>query len=333
MPIRPADATCRRWIAVLLGCGWTAACALSLDAAEPAVRRTAARQSAVQPTRLMTPAPEVRERASSNQPLSSEDARLTKLSPGTSSKDALARCVKRLPYHKFSKEHRRQVDEILEDISLFRQLPTYELDVHHDAYRYFTDHPDVAVSIWRVMQISKFEMYQTGRNNYEADAGDGTIGTIDVLYRSPTQNVILCEGQYKTPLLPKPITAKAIIHLESEYREGKAGQPVVRHRASLFVSLPSQTVEAAATLISPLSNLIIDRNFHDISVFIHMMSIAMRHQPGWVERTARQMDGVLKIRQAELIDCTAKVYADWLHERRIDMISGEDDANAVKNAR
>ena len=54
-----------------------------------------------------------------------------------------------------------------------------------------------------------------------------------------------------------------------------------------------------------------------------MMSMAMTHQPGWVEQTARQMDGVVKVRRAELIDITAKVYADWLRENRMETISAD----------
>lgn len=327
MAVRPADVTCRRWIAILLGCGWIAAMGLSLEGAENSKRRTESATPTATESHLLAAAPDEdssdKNERRAARPLSSDDARLTTLTQGTSSNDVRTRCIKRLPYHKFSKKSRKQVDDILDNISLFRQLPTYEFETHHDAYRYFTSHPDVAVSIWRVMKISQFQMFQTGRDNFEADAGDGTVGTIDVLYRSATQNVILCEGSYKTPFLPKAITAKALIHLQSEYRTGTSGQPVVRHRADLFVSLPSQTVEAAAILISPLSNVIIDRNFHDISVFMHMMSMAMSRQPGWVEQTARQMEGVLKIRRAELVDVTAKVYADWLHEQRIETISGE----------
>ncbi|MFN0198092.1 MAG: hypothetical protein ACKVT0_15200 [Planctomycetaceae bacterium] len=335
MAVHPADVTCRRRIRCIMSCAVIAAWVLpssvdrNLDAAEKTARP--AERSKPEAPAEVSPAAPSRSQPASVKPLSSDDATITMLSSGTSSKEARAKCIKRIPLDKFSKKNRRQVDDILKEISLFRQLPTYEFATHHDAYQYFSSYPDAAVSIWRVMQISKFEMWQTDKDRYEADAGDGTIGTIDVLYRSPTQNLILCQGEYKTPFLPNPITAKALIHLQSDFRTNDAGQHLVRHRVDLFVSLPSQPVEAAAKIISPLSNVIIDRNFHDVSVFMQMMSLAMAKHPGWVEQTAHRMEGVLPERKKELIDVTAKVYIDGHKQPEIEPVSAETISQPTNN--
>mgnify|MGYP006969351020 CR=1 FL=1 len=241
-------------------------------------------------------------------PISSSNAIVNVIQAGDSSRSAAEKCIAALPLQRMKVEHRRAAEAILNEYSLFRQMPTLELAVHHETYRFFASHPDVAVSIWRAMEISKFQMWQTGPTEYEADTGDGSVGAIEVLWHDPSEIVILCRGVYGSPLLIKPIAAKALIHLHTEYAQDDDGTPKIVHKASLFATFPSNAVETAAKLISPISNMVIDRNFREISVFLHMMWLAMSRQPGWVEHMAGQLDGVLEIRKEQLLTCTAKVF-------------------------
>lgn len=234
---------------------------------------------------------------------------------GVSSNVARKEAIASLPIRHMSEPSRKLAEDVLRNQSLFRRLPTVAFDTDPDVYLFFATHPDVAVSIWRTMEISKFEMWQTGPDSYEADAGDGSLGLVEVLHRSRESNVIFCDGQYKSPLLVKPIHARSLLHLQSTYSLDKSGQQVVTHYADLFVSFPSQTVETAAKLISPVSNVIADRNFREISLFVKMMSLAMQNQPGWVERIAEQLEGVLPLRRTQLLKLAAQVYVSARKER------------------
>jgi len=126
--------------------------------------------------------------------------------------------------------------------------------------------------------------------------------------RRGPHSIVLCEGVYKSPFLAKPINATALLHIETMYERRADQKTYVRHGGHLFVNFPSQTVDTAAKIVSPVSNLIIDRNFHEVSLFLHMMSLAMARQPGWVEHIAGKLEGVLEIRKGQLLDVTAKVY-------------------------
>ena len=230
------------------------------------------------------------------------------LEKGTSSRAARKTAVDGVPLGRMTVENRKRAEELLRSISLYRQLPTVAFEVDPDVYRYFIACPDAAVAIWRVMGISKFQMWQTAADQYEADAGDGTQGVVDVLLRSDDHNVIVCEGVFSSPLLAAPIRSKALLHLETAFLQDQEGRTWAKHRLNMFVSFPSQTVEAAAKLISPVSNLIVDRNFREISLFVQLMSTAMARQPGWVERVADRMEGVPEIRKTQLLKLTAQVY-------------------------
>ena len=206
-----------------------------------------------------------------------------------------------LPLDKIAANFRPKADEITKNVSLFRRLPTLKFTAEPDVYNYFLAHPDVAVSLWRVMDISTFEMWQTGPVSYEADSHDGSTGTIEVLYSSAERQLVLCEGAFKSPLLLKPIKARTLLHLQPAFHKAENGQTSVTHSLDMFVSFPSQPVDITAKLISPVSHAMADRNFREVSLWIAMMNLGMVEQPGWVEQLAGKMDGVLEVRRGQLL--------------------------------
>lgn len=229
---------------------------------------------------------------------------------GSSSKDELGRATRRLPLAKLSAADRRKVSQIVRDPSLYRRLPTITCRTDPRVYSFFAQNPDVAVSIWRVMGISDMQLRQVSANEYESDLKDGTIGSINVLHRSASSQLVLCEGDFKSPLLVKPIRSTGLLFLQSQQWQDMQGQNYVTHTADVFVVLHSNTVEAVAKLISPMSFKMADKNFEEVTLFIRMMDEAMSHQPGWIERTASRLDGVIPGRDRELLDVASRVYVD-----------------------
>lgn len=233
------------------------------------------------------------------------------LEPGSSDRETLKAAKAALPLGRLTPAGRRRAENILSNLSMFRAMPAVRIEVDHEAYRYFVEHPDVAVSIWRALDVSKCQLWQTGPNSYETDVGDGSVGVIDVLYRSDRDHLVIGEGEFKSPLLPKPIRASGLLHLHTEYVTNAGGETEAVCRGNLFVTFPSQTVETAAKVISPMTNVVIDRNFEEISLFAHMMTLAMRTQPGWVEGIANQLDGILERRRGELLQVAARAYVAY----------------------
>ena len=300
----------RLWLAqpMLLGCGlcvaWGGIAAASEAIGRPAPDRGPAIAGARRPA--STPSPV----AETGRGVRATLDRIDVLEPGTSDRRALQAARAALPLNRLTPEGRRRADAVLKDLGMFRAMPVVRIDVDHGSYKFFVEHPDVAVSIWRVMGVSKCQFWQTGPDSYETDVGDGSTGAIDVLLRSENEHLVIGEGQFKSPFLAKPIRANGLLHLRTEYVTRPDGQTEAICRGALFVTFPSQTVETAAKVVSPVTNLVVDRNFEEIGLFAHMMSLAMRNRPGWVENIASQLDGVLDRRRAELIEVTARAYLE-----------------------
>ena len=220
------------------------------------------------------------------------------------------RSISEMPWEKISVDSRQRIHEVLDNCSQYRRLPEFRYNARPEVYRYLVKHPDVAVSTWRVLGISKVQMWQTGSLEFQATAPDGSVGLIDVLYRDQTQCLLLFDGIYSSPLLPRSITASGLVWLRYDCRPAKDGKTQVYQMLDVFVSFPSVTARAMALLVSPISNMMMDRNAFEVSLYVRMMSQAVENDPAWIEQLVGQLDGVLPQCREELISLVRSVETD-----------------------
>lgn len=235
-----------------------------------------------------------------------EKAGIRILADGESSAGAEDEARSTIPLNAMTLENRRRAQQIIKERSQFRRLPSLQYAIDEPMFRYLLSHPDVAVSTWRVMGISRFEMWQTGENEYEALAIDGSEGIADILYQDNNQMVFVCQGSYHNPLLPRPMQASALIWFRAAYTPNEDGTHAVTQKADVFVRFPSSSVSAIARVLTPVLHSLMDRNLFEVSLYGSMMSRAVRDEPEWVVQVARQMEGVLPQRQGELIEVARK---------------------------
>ena len=144
---------------------------------------------------------------------------------------------------------------------------------------------------------------------WETDLQDA-VGLVTLLHSAPTSEADPLRGEFKSPLLPKTIRSTGLMNLQTQTWQDQTGQHHVTHSADMFVQFHSTAVESVAKLISPMSFRMADHNFEEVTVFIRMMDEAMSHEPGWVERTAGKLEGVLPGTDRQLLNVAAEVYVD-----------------------
>lgn len=226
--------------------------------------------------------------------------------PGVSSVNMRKQAISELPLSELTSDSVAKVNDILNNMSMFRRLPTLSFEVDPDVYNYLLRHPDVTVATWRAMEISKFQLNQVQPNCYDADAGDGSVGRIEVLRQTPTETLIHCDGAFKSPLLPRPIIARALMRLHTSFTKEADGRVIGTHSGDVFVEFPSQAVETVARVISPVSHSIADRNFKQISLYAHLMTQAMARHPGWIEMIGNKLTGVTAQDRQQFLEVSAR---------------------------
>lgn len=235
-----------------------------------------------------------------------EKAGIRIMADGDSSESSENQARAGIPLSSMTQANRQRAQAIIRDRSQYRRLPSLQYTIDEPIYRYLIKHPDVAVSTWRVMGISRFEMWQTGPAEFEAQAIDGSEGIADILYQDENQMVFVCQGSYHSPLLPRPMEAAALIWFRTMYTPNVEGTHVVTQKADVFVRFPSSSVSAIAKVLTPVTNSLMDRNLFEVSLYGSMMSRAVRDEPEWVVQVAQQLEGVLPQRKTELIEVARK---------------------------
>jgi hypothetical protein len=223
------------------------------------------------------------------------------IAAGTSTDKVEQSARNSIPLNRLTSAGRQRVAAVLDNTSQYRRLPEVRYAVDGPMYRYLVQHPDVAVSTWRALGISRFKMWQTGTLEYEAEAGDGSEGIADILYRDRNHCLFICAGKYHNPLLPKAIEAAALVWFQYSFTRDVNGVESVHQTADVFVTFPSQGISTIAKVLSPVTNALLDRNLYEVTLYACMMSRAVSDEPEWVVQLARQLDGVLPSRPGELI--------------------------------
>lgn len=231
----------------------------------------------------------------------------TNYGKGTSSSKVRLSAAENLPLRNLAEEDREKVSAVIRNTGFFRRLPTVVFPAEAECYNYFLDCPESAVSLWRAMGISGMNLQQSGSNRYTGDVGDGTTGFIEVIHRDSDSILVYCDGEYKSPFLKQPIKSQSVLHLETNYFRESDDKVYVTHRADLFVTFPSQTVETISKVLAPLTAPIADRSFIEISMFLKMMSVAMERKPEWVRDMASRMEGVSESHKSRLMSVTREI--------------------------
>jgi hypothetical protein len=232
------------------------------------------------------------------------------LQKGGSSAESRQTAIAELPWTKLSPEVRPQVESVVTSAGLYRELPVVATQTDPAVQRFLLERPEVTVAIWRAMEISEFRLTKFAPARYTADDSRGTVGSGVVLYQDERETLLLCEGTVKSPLLAGTIESRAVLHLQTDVTHDEAGRPWCRNRVRMFVAFPSSTVTTAARLLSPLTNLLLDRNHEEVCLFVAVMDKAMSAHPLWVERTAARLEAVTDADKQALLDVTARVFLE-----------------------
>ena len=237
---------------------------------------------------------------------------LTFVKPGLSTSAARKQAIADLSLERLTPDAQRKAQSVLKNLGLFRRLPTVSFECDPEVYNYFLKNPDVAVSTWA--RHGDFRAVSTAGNGPPSIQGRRRrrlrVGDVELFLQTPLETLIHCDGAFKSPLLTKPIVARSLMRLHTTFAKDQDGRVIGTHSGDVFVEFPSHAVEAVAKVISPVSHGIADRNFKQMTLFVHLMSQAMAKHPGWVEITGNKLDGVSKQKKLEFLEVASKSYTD-----------------------
>jgi hypothetical protein len=210
----------------------------------------------------------------------------------TSSRSARQEVVKALPWDQMDEPTADKINAVLDDITIYRRLPTQTIECDATLYRYLIVNPDVVVGIWEALGISAVSLSRQPNGTFLANDGEGTRGRVEFLYASPEIHIVYANGNYDGPMFHRPVRGKSVLVLRSEYFQGEDGAPRIRCKLDVFVRLEHAGVEMLAKTFQPLVGKVADHNFKETTAFMASLSYTAAVNPQKVDRISTKLVGI-----------------------------------------
>jgi hypothetical protein len=208
--------------------------------------------------------------------------------------DALKQSViQSLPIDKLDAQGRAQVRSVVSNVTMFRRLPVQVVDCDPDLYLFLVRHPDVVVNTWRALKISQLQLTETGADTFQLKEASGTTADVEILFKSHDTHIIYAEGDFRGPLVKKPVKGRGIFVLKTGYvREPGNNRYYITSRLDTLLSVDPGAVELITKTVQPIIGKIADNNFTQTIAFVSSLSRTTELNSMAVQRLAMQLPEV-----------------------------------------
>ena len=227
----------------------------------------------------------------------------------TTSRAARENAIQLIPFEKLTPDGRARATWILSHTSVFRRMPIRLIQCDAELYLFMVRHPDVVVNIWEVMGISHITMRQVAADKYQVNDDIGTVGGLEVLYRSDDTHVFYADGTYKGSLFNQEIRGRGLLILKTGYVREPDGRTYITSRLDAFMNIEPGTVEFLTKTFQPAVGRVADGNFTQTASFIACLQKTVEVNNRGVQRLAGKLTKIApEVRQqfAELSDRVAE---------------------------
>ena len=160
--------------------------------------------------------------------------------------------VSQIPLDMLAEPVRSKIQAVIERPTLYRRMPPQVFVCEPDLYLFLVRYPEVVVNMWQLMGITRVKLKRTGQFMFDAADGAGTTSRVELVYGTREQHLLLAEGFYDGPLVPRRVTGRCVLLFSSEYSQNEQQQAMVSHRLDVFVQIDNLGVEVIAKTLHPL---------------------------------------------------------------------------------
>ena len=215
--------------------------------------------------------------------------------------------LRAIPWERLGPEGKETVQQVTENTTVFRRMPTKTFICDPEMHVYLLRHPDVVVNIWELMGISKVRVDRMGDNSFRAVDGGGTTCDVEILFGAPEVHVIYAEGTYTGPLFKNQLHGKCVLMIRSSYQRTDDGQIQVTNTLDAFLQLENLGLELVAKTFQPMMGKAADFNFTECCTFVGRVSQAAEINPQSIQRMSGRLGHVKPAIRQEFAEVGARV--------------------------
>ena len=197
--------------------------------------------------------------------------------------------VSEIPFSRLDAAAKRKVNSVVENTSVFKRMTPQIIDCDPRYYMFLIRHPEVIVSIWQMMDATDMRITRKGPLVFNANDGEGTVGTLEFLYGDQKVHVLYGEGAYTGSLTKRPIRADCLLVLHSNFTTDKSGRTFVKTQLDMFVDVKNVGVDLIARTFQHMIGNTTDLNFAETANFITKLSRTTEENGPGVQHLAMRL--------------------------------------------
>ena len=218
-----------------------------------------------------------------------------RLLEATNSPAAMKEALRTIPWNRLSNSAQEKIKSVLGERPLYRRLPQQSTYCEPELYDFLLDHPDVVVAMWEKLGVTQISLKEHGRPGvYQLKESVGSVGIIEVLYKTPNYCIVYSKGSYTGPFLPRAVDGETILILQNIFEQDEDGDPYVVAQLDAFVNVKNFGVDMFAKLFAPMLGRIADGNFEQTIAFLGNVSEAAQSNPEVIKRLALRLESIRK---------------------------------------
>lgn len=216
----------------------------------------------------------------------------TSMATGTTSRTERHAAASRIPHDRLDPAVSRKVADVVQNATIYRQLPVVTINSDPDFYLTLLRYPEVIISTWQLMGVTQMDAKRIAPFAIEVNDGAGTATKTDLVYGDPNLNIFYSEGEYDGPMLFRKINGKCVIVVESHYQLDASGQPSVTSRLNIFLHIDNMAAGLIARTIHPLVGTTADNNFVETLKFTEKLAATSDTNGPGVQRMGSRLPGL-----------------------------------------
>lgn len=145
-------------------------------------------------------------------------------------------------------------------------------------YLYLLDRPPMAAALINRLDLGLYRAETRGSGRYWGNDGEGTEGTVELVYQDRTTRVYYLEGSHNSRLLPH-LTGKAVVFLRLNAVKERNGVESVESTMVSYTRLDNRVWSGLVSLLRPLVGGTVTRKLLKGVESVNRLSRLMRLEP------------------------------------------------------
>jgi hypothetical protein len=242
---------------------------------------------------------------------------------GCDSPAARDAALKAIPWRQLSPKSRGAVQRVVNDTTIYRQMPTRVIDCDETMFAFLVDHPALVVDSWNVMGVSRLKLDAVRAGHYRVADNAGAVGDVRVLHRDggvgkPLRMLMIADGTYQAPPMPSALRGQSVLLLRAEAVTEPTGRTYVTTRLDTFLRFDGAATKIVAKTLKPLIVRTAEHNFVETMRFASLFSRTAETNPRGMERLAEHLQQTDETTRKEFVTVsyeTSARYEKWRRAR------------------